>query len=268
MTALARRCTAAACAAAGAGALLFSSSGRRAAHCADERQSGFHISVTAPAGVKTAAALFLANAAVWGAWQVNSARVQHTLSEWFMTRGSGGGARQPAAAAVARALLSSYSHSSLLHLAANMMGLFSFTPQCMDGRETPRAPKLSQAEFLAMYTAAGVAGGLGSNAFSSRLGTGRPGLGASGSLFAVLSYAVLCYPDSRVLLFFVLEMSSTNALAAATALNVFLCGREYMAARGRCACVWGGGSRPAQLCAPRRACPFSIHSFLHPSARH
>jgi membrane associated rhomboid family serine protease len=249
---LARRCAAVACAALGANALLFYSSGRTA-RCAPPPPppppppslallsegappgagsgAGFHINVVAPLGVRTAFHLFCANAAVWGAWQLRSAMVQRFLAEWFMTRG---GAQQGSLpAALTRSLLSSYSHSSVLHLGFNMVGLFSFAPRCMDGRESPRAPKLSQGEFLAMYTAAGVAAALGSTAFSARFGTARPGLGASGSLFAVLTYAVLAYPDSRVLIFFVVESSAQNALLAGTALNVYMAGLEVQAARGR-----------------------------------
>lgn len=195
--------------------------------------SGFHVHVVAPEGMRTAFQLFVPNVLVYLAWQArSSARVQDVMNAWFMTAG-GGRSGTLSLANTARALLSSYSHSSILHLGANMMGLFSFAPRCMDGREAPRTPKLSRGEFLAMYTAAGVLGGLGSGIFSARLGTGRPGLGASGSIFAVLSYAVLCYPDSRVLLFFVFEMSAETALTAATALNLYLSGKEYLAARGR-----------------------------------
>jgi membrane associated rhomboid family serine protease len=252
MASLARRgCAAAAACALGASALLFSSTGRTA-NCAlpppppppspppprhhllsDASGSGFHLQVVAPEGVRTAFYLFCANATIWCAWQVRREGAQRFLAEWFMTRGAAERGQLLSPGALARALLSSYSHSSILHLGANMAGLLSFAPRCMDGRESPAAPKLSQLDFLAMYTAAGVAGGLGSTAFSAHLGTGRPGLGASGSIFAVLTYAVLAYPDSRVLLFFVLEMSAENALLAATALNVYMAGREYMAARGR-----------------------------------
>jgi len=261
-----RRCCAAASVLGASAALIFSHTGRTArcaapppllpaqprlqplADAQADAGSGFHVHVVAPLGVRTAFQLFLANAGVWAAWQLQNARLRAFLHEWFMTRG---GAYQQGSlpSALARSLLSSYSHSSLLHLGANMMGLFSFAPRCMDGRETPRTPKLSQLEFLGMYTAAGVAGGLGSTAFSGRLGTGRPGLGASGSIFAVLTYAVCAYPDSRVLLFFVLEMSAESALQAATALNVFLVGKEYLAARGRGACGCGpnpGAAAPAR----------------------
>ena len=203
--------------------------------------SGFHVHVVAPEGMRTAFQLFFPNLLVYLAWQARSPRIQDVMHAWFMTAG-GSRSGTLSLANTARSLLSSYSHSSILHLGANMVGLFSFAPRCMDGREAPRTPKLSRGEFLAMYTAAGVLGGLGSGMFSARLGTGRPGLGASGSIFAVLSYAVLCYPDSRVLLFFVFEMSAETALTAATALNLYLSGKEYLAARGRGA--WRAAARP------------------------
>jgi membrane associated rhomboid family serine protease len=195
---------------------------------------GFHVHVVAPEGVRTSFRILFLNVAVYVAWKLPISRLQYFMSSWFMTQGA---ARYDSPVSplrtLARSFLSTYSHSSFLHLAANMLALLSFSPRCMDGRETVRTPKLSPLDFMAFYTAAGVAAGLGSTAFSSRLGTGRPGLGASGSIFGGLTYYALSYPDSRVLFLFVFEMSSETALAGATALNLFLAGKEYMAARGK-----------------------------------
>lgn len=193
--------------------------------------SAYRYTVQLNGGFNLCTKLALANALVYAAWQVQS--LQYTMGRWFVT-GYGLSARS-----CAQALLSSYSHASLLHLLANMMGLLSFGPMCMDGWETKRAPRLSQLEFMGMYTVAGVGAGLGSSLFSQRWGTGRSGLGASGSLFAALTYAICCYQDSRVYFFFVIEMPAKHALLGATVLNVAMVAKEVMAARGRSECGMG-----------------------------
>jgi len=139
-------------------------------------------------------------------------------------------------------LLSTYSHSSFLHLAANMMGLWSFSPRLMAWRaSSQQAPRLTPSEFLALYTGAGVSASLASNLFMRSLGQPRPALGASGAIFAVLTYYSLSLPDSRVLFLFVFNMSSLDALLGATAVNALLCAQEVRAARlGRAGPLFDG----------------------------
>jgi membrane associated rhomboid family serine protease len=174
--------------------------------------------------------LALANGLVWAAWQLPHAPTQRVLERWFLSSPvvllGAGFPRGPASA-----LLSTYSHSSFLHLAANMAGLLSFGPRVMAQRPTQGTPRLSPAEFLALYTAAGVGASAASSLFMAALGSARPALGASGSIFGVLTYYTLCAPDSRVLLLFVFEMSAASALWAATAVNAALCAAEWRASR-------------------------------------
>jgi membrane associated rhomboid family serine protease len=173
--------------------------------------------------------LVLANSVVWAAWQLPHAPTQRVLERWFLSSPVILGAGFPRGPA--SALLSTYSHSSFLHLAANMAGLLSFGPRVMAQRGSQRTPRLSPAEFLALYTAAGVGASAASSLFMAALGSARPALGASGSIFGVLTYYTLCAPDSRVLLLFVFEMSATSALWAATAVNAALCAAEWRASR-------------------------------------
>lgn len=112
-----------------------------------------------------------------------------------------------------------------------MMGLWSFGPRLMDLPGTRTAPRLTPGEFFTFYTAAGVLSSLGSNVFNIFLRSPRPGLGASGSIFGILTYYTLSHPDSRVLFFFVFNMSAMTALGLATGLNAYLVGKEYLAAR-------------------------------------
>ena len=170
------------------------------------------------------------NGLVWAAWQLPHAPTQRVLERWFLSSPAALlGARFPRGPA--SALLSTYSHSSFLHLAANMAGLLSFGPILMAQRPSQRTPRLTQAEFLALYTAAGVGASVASSLFMAALGSARPALGASGSIFGVMTYFTLCAPDARVLLLFVFEMSSSSAMLAATAVNAVLCAAEWRASR-------------------------------------
>jgi membrane associated rhomboid family serine protease len=225
--------------------------------------SSYRYTVQLNGGFNLCTKLALVNGLVYAAWQVPS--LQYTMQRWFVT-GYGLSARS-----CTQALLSSYSHASILHLLANMMGLLSFGPMCMDGWETRRAPRLSQLEFMSLYTVAGVGAGLGSSLFSQRWGTGRSGLGASGSLFAALTYAICCYQDSRVYFFFIIEMPAKHALLGATVLNIGMVAKEVMAARGRS--EWWGvlellfflqSCSTSPLPHPLFFSPTFPHSFTHP----
>ena len=193
-------------------------------------------------GSLTAARAALLNAAVYLAWQVPAARP--TMEAWFVSHSA---TREPGPSLTPRnalrALLCSFSHSHLLHLGFNMVALLSFSPRLMEGAESAASPKLSPAEYWALYGASGAASSLASSAFSARWGTGAGGLGASGFAFAVLTYYTLCFPDARVLLMFVFNLSAAQALGLASAVNVGLVAKGFLYRRGLCACA-GCGLRP------------------------
>lgn len=90
---------------------------------------------------------------------------------------------------------------------------------------------LSPLSFLSMYTAAGLAGSYASNAFSAALRHSIPGLGASGSLFGVITYYTLCHPHHGVSIMFVLNMTAQTALLAMTGVNIGLCVNSYLKVR-------------------------------------
>jgi membrane associated rhomboid family serine protease len=192
---------------------------------------GFHLHVVAPDGLRVPFGILLPNVLVYLAWQVRG--LQGLMQHFFLTHSHRDYSSGSPAINSVRWLLSTYSHSHVLHLGANMLGLFSFAPACLDGRETPRTPKLSPLEFMGMYTAAGVAASLGSSVYNFTYGAGRPGLGASGSIFGVLTFSVLSYPESRVLALFIIETSAEYALTGLTLLNLFMARQEYLAGRGR-----------------------------------
>jgi len=195
-----------------------------------QRPSSSSSSSVGAAASATVWRLVYANGLVWAAWQLPHAPTRRVLERWFLSSPAALlGARFPRGPA--SALLATYSHSSFLHLAANMAGLLSFGPRVMAQRPSQRTPRLSPGEFLAMYTAAGVGASVASSLFMAALGSARPGLGASGSIFGVMTFYTLCAPDARVLLLFVFEMSAASALLGATAVNAALCAAEWRASR-------------------------------------
>lgn len=182
-------------------------------------------------GVKTVAPLLLANGLVFVGWQLPSASVRAFLERNFLTSPVHIASR-PAPWGFLTNLWSTYSHSSFLHLAFNMMGLWSFGPQLMESRwHSVQAPALSVASFLAMYHTAGVLGSLGSNAFTAACGASRPGLGASGAIFGVIAYYAACHPTNGVSVMLVIHTDASTAMWGATAVNIGLSAAQWAAAR-------------------------------------
>lgn len=165
---------------------------------------------TVPPGVLTSYSVAALNVAVYLLWKVPSASLQRVMTSYFL---SGGDIPRSRAAVALSPLLCVFSHNSLWHLAFNMIGLTSFSPHLMDGRERATRPKLSPAEYLAMFCAAGTVGSVASATFTRAVGLPRPGLGSSGGIFAILTFYALAYPDARVMAFFVLNMSAQTAVA-------------------------------------------------------
>jgi membrane associated rhomboid family serine protease len=125
----------------------------------------------------------------------------------------------------------SYGHVGFLHLAFNMMGFNSFAPILMDGRSSVYTPLLSAKEFIAFYTTAGMAGSLASAYFFKRIGNYTPSLGASGSIFGLLTYFCLMHPTAGLTVMFVLPMTAQTGLFVGTGINMYLVVRAIQAAR-------------------------------------
>ena len=124
-----------------------------------------------------------------------------------------------------RVLTATYMHASFWgHLFFNMLALFFLGP--------PVEQAWGARKFLVVYTAAGVAGNV-AMALLSQVGYISPlvvGLGASGSVLGVLGAAAVMFPDSQVLLFFVLPVSMRAAaliFVVVYALNLLAQGANY-----------------------------------------
>ncbi|KPM39095.1 hypothetical protein AK830_g7459 [Neonectria ditissima] len=98
-------------------------------------------------------------------------------------------------------LTSMFGHAGLLHLGANMYGLYNFAPAVAQSRVFER----SGAHLTAFYLSAGVFASLASHLTSKwaspralRSGFLTPGLGASGAIFGVLGAWAMLFPDAHV----------------------------------------------------------------------
>ncbi|ORX52388.1 rhomboid-domain-containing protein [Hesseltinella vesiculosa] len=136
---------------------------------------------------RTLAALVGINVLVFGAWQVP--RWTPFMSRWFL--------HHPGGSHPITLVTSCFSHKEGLHLAFNMVGLWSFGGLMHDylGRE----------QFLAMYLSTGIGANMVSHTMSLALRHSRPllpSLGASGALYGLLAGTAYLQPNASVSLIF------------------------------------------------------------------
>ena len=110
-------------------------------------------------------------------------------------------------------LTHAFHHASPLHCAMNCFALWSFGDVA--------SYYLRPARFLALYTAAAVAGGLGhvaaANAGVGGWGGGAPALGASGAVLGIVTFVQLMQPQGTTLVFFVLPLKNWHTVAVMAA---------------------------------------------------
>ncbi|XP_062712207.1 presenilins-associated rhomboid-like protein, mitochondrial [Aedes albopictus] len=136
------------------------------------------------------------NLVVFGMWRVP--RLQPMMLRLF--------ASNPAAKAVCWPMfLSTFSHYSLFHIAANMYVLHSF---CHGAVAT-----LGREQFLGLYLSAGVIASFASHVFKTVMRQPGLSLGASGAIMGILAYVCSQYPDTQLSIVF-LPMFTFSAGAA------------------------------------------------------
>ncbi|XP_075217505.1 presenilins-associated rhomboid-like protein, mitochondrial isoform X1 [Lycorma delicatula] len=91
-------------------------------------------------------------------------------------------------------VLSTFSHYSFLHLAANMYVLHSFSEGTVAA--------LGKEQFVGLYMAAGCISSLTSLLYKSVFGVSGLSLGASGAIMAIIGYVCTAYPDTDMSLIF------------------------------------------------------------------
>uniref|UniRef100_A0A2P2I360 rhomboid protease n=1 Tax=Hirondellea gigas TaxID=1518452 RepID=A0A2P2I360_9CRUS len=106
----------------------------------------------------------------------------------------------PAADAVCLPMiLSTFSHYNVLHLAANMYVMHSFS--------TPICDKVGKEQFLGMYLCFAVLSSFAGAAFKVIIRSPSPSIGASGAIMGMIGYFCSKYPDSKLGILFIPNFS-------------------------------------------------------------
>ncbi|XP_006869868.1 PREDICTED: presenilins-associated rhomboid-like protein, mitochondrial isoform X1 [Chrysochloris asiatica] len=155
-------------------------------------------------GQRTVTGIIAANVIVFCLWRVPS--LQRTMIRYFTSN--------PASKVLCSPmLLSTFSHFSLFHMAANMYVLWSFSSSIVN--------ILGQEQFMAVYLSAGVISNFVS--YVCKVATGRygPSLGASGAIMTVLAAVCTKIPEGRLAIIFLPMFTFTagNALKAIIAMD-------------------------------------------------
>uniref|UniRef100_A0A4W6BHS9 rhomboid protease n=1 Tax=Lates calcarifer TaxID=8187 RepID=A0A4W6BHS9_LATCA len=131
-------------------------------------------------GQRTITGIIAANAVVFCCWRIPS--LQRTMLRYFTSNPTSKTLCSPM-------LLSTFSHFSFFHMAANMYVLWSFS--------TSAVSMLGREQFLAVYLSAGVISTFVS--YVSKMVTGRfgPSLGASGAIMTILAAVCTKMPDAK-----------------------------------------------------------------------
>lgn len=110
-------------------------------------------------------------------------------------------------------LLSTFSHTSLMHLGVNMFVLFSFSESTVHvfGKE----------QFFALYLSSGVFASLGSLCFKVLTGVTQASVGASGAILGIIATHCLLFPSSQIQIIFLpfFAFSAASALKGVMALD-------------------------------------------------
>ncbi|XP_023653928.1 presenilin-associated rhomboid-like protein, mitochondrial [Paramormyrops kingsleyae] len=155
-------------------------------------------------GQRTVTGIIAANALVFCCWRIPS--LQRSMLKYFTSN--------PASRTLCSPMiLSTFSHYSFFHMAANMYVLWSFSSSIVSllGRE----------QFMAVYMSAGAISTFVS--YVSKTATGRlgPSLGASGAIMAVLAAVCTKMPEAKLAIIFLPMFTFTagNALKAIVAMD-------------------------------------------------
>lgn len=151
--------------------------------------------------------ILAANVLVFGAWRVRT--LQPYMVKYFCSNPSGRAKCLPM-------VLSTFSHYSTLHLAANMYVLYSFMPAAV--------ASLGKEQFVAMYLSAGVVSSFASFLYKVLLNQPGLSLGASGAIMAVLSYVCMQYPDTKLSIIFLPMYTFAAGAAIKVIMSVDLAG--------------------------------------------
>lgn len=147
------------------------------------------------------------NILVYGLWRLP--QLQPMMVKYF--------ASNPAAKAVCWPMfLSTFSHYSLFHIAANMYVLHSFSHAAV--------ATLGREQFLGLYLSAGVIASFASHVFKTIMRQPGLSLGASGAIMAILAYVCSQYPDTQLSIVFLPMYTFSAGVAIKVIMGIDLAG--------------------------------------------
>lgn len=155
-------------------------------------------------GQRTVTGIIAANVLVFCCWRVPS--LQRSMIRFFTANPASKTLCSPM-------LLSTFSHFSFLHMAANMYVLWSFSSSAVS--------MLGREQFMAVYLSAGVISSLVSYVCKTATGRFGPSLGASGAIMTVLAAVCTKMPEAKLAIIFLPMFTFTagNALKAIIAMD-------------------------------------------------
>ncbi|XP_038153605.1 presenilins-associated rhomboid-like protein, mitochondrial isoform X2 [Cyprinodon tularosa] len=155
-------------------------------------------------GQKTVTGIIASNAVVFCCWRVPS--LQRFMVRYFTSNPASKSLCSPM-------LLSTFSHFSFFHMAANMYVLWSFS--------TSAVSMLGREQFMAVYLSAGVISTFVSYVCKTATGRFSPSLGASGAIMTILAAVCTKMPEARLAIIFLPMFTFTagNALKAIVAMD-------------------------------------------------
>uniref|UniRef100_A0A3P9HSW3 rhomboid protease n=1 Tax=Oryzias latipes TaxID=8090 RepID=A0A3P9HSW3_ORYLA len=155
-------------------------------------------------GQRTVTGIIAVNTAVFLCWRVPS--LQRSMVKYFTSNPASKTLCSPM-------LLSTFSHFSFFHMAANMYVLWSFSSSAVS--------MLGREQFVAVYLSAGVVSSFVS--YVGKMATGRfgPSLGASGAIMTILAVVCTKMPEAKLAIIFLpmFTFTAANALKAIVAMD-------------------------------------------------
>ncbi|EZA57494.1 Presenilins-associated rhomboid-like protein, mitochondrial [Ooceraea biroi] len=136
------------------------------------------------------------NAVVYLAWRVPA--LQKTMLRYFSTSPS-------TSSSCLSMVLSIFSHYSILHLAANMFVLNSFSSIAVSS--------LGKEQFLALYLSSGVISTFTSHLYKTMMRAPNVSLGASGAIMGIFGFVCTQYPDLNINIIFLPMFPFTAGIA-------------------------------------------------------
>ncbi|XP_036409538.1 presenilins-associated rhomboid-like protein, mitochondrial isoform X1 [Megalops cyprinoides] len=155
-------------------------------------------------GQRTVSGIIVANALVLCCWRIPS--LQRTMVKYFTSNPGSKTLCFPM-------VLSTFSHYSFLHMAANMYVLWSFSSSIVS--------LLGPEQFMAVYLSAGVISTFVSYMCKTATGRFGPSLGASGAIMTVLAAVCTKIPEAKLAIVFLPMFTFTagSALKAIVAVD-------------------------------------------------